>query len=816
MVQVFQRLASLTLLLLLLSGNSAMAASAKIRGMVVNFDNLSRDSELELVNIEGNVQIVKDQEHIKCDKAVIHMRSQQVELYGNVSVVSPQATIAGEYILLDYETQTGLIYSGYVQSGQVYFEGKLIQKTGPSEFLATEADYTTCTNCPATWSFQGSHIRAELGGYAYIKNSLMRVGGVPVFWLPYLVVPLKSDRQSGLLTPELEQSTEGGLTFAESYFWAIDRSTDATFTLKNYERRGLKTLINYRYVLDDNSAGEVDVGYLGDKYFANTGRLNDFRPESERGTLLPRWFIKYKHLYEMPSDVSQRIQVNHASDLQYPKDFPLETGNYGDAAMEDRMSVSQRKKDFYWHIDTSYYTNMLRANPVASNDDAVHRLPEIQMTHLQTNIGDTNFNYRWDVNYTNFYRNGQGWDDLYQTTSVNGTPIRYIKNSGGSATCDNQPGCYPIYDGTFARNKNADADLIRTGQRLDINPSISYPFSYFGLEFLPQVSYRETHYLFNIENVSPSARRLLRAEIASAATFSRVYGDLSDAKSNRMKHEFIPQVTYTRAPWIDQSTHPFFGFDVQYDPPISSKDSISDGDLGSSNGLQFDYNDRIYDSHLVMLGFVNRWTRKTWADGVPTYRQVVLWSLSQSYDAYKADLHDNKKPPWSDVASLLNVKYEFFDVLSTINFYPYHHVANTSTRVTARKETGEFVMIGLTNQYKIVSGEEVRYSTLTEDYTFGAGLVTNPINFMGKLVYDAAATRATEKTRDTRDLSRMAVIKSWAYIIQLKPPGECWIINFVHDQVTGGDTNFRMSFNFNFDGSPIKAVSATALNQFGF
>jgi LPS-assembly protein len=95
----------------------------------------------------------------------------------------------------------------------------------------------------------------------------------------------------------------------------------------------------------------------------------------------------------MPDDYIQRASINLASDLQYPKDFPLETMNHGDAAMENRVSVTKNTKDQHFSVDTSYYANLLQADPLAGNDDAVHRLPEIRWSQVEKNIGETNFVY---------------------------------------------------------------------------------------------------------------------------------------------------------------------------------------------------------------------------------------------------------------------------------------------------------------------------------------------------------------------------------------------------------------------------------------
>lgn len=193
-------------------------ASAKIQGLLIEADSLTRDEDKGLVELDGHVQIVRETQHISADRARIYLQSKHIELYGRVRMISPQSTVGGDMVSLDYETNTGMIYNGFVQSGSVIFEGKTLQKIGDDEYFVSDADYTTCTNCPASWSFSGQRIRAELGGYAFIKSSILKFGGVPVLWLPYLIVPLKSDRQSGLLTPEFEQSSVGGFAYSQSFF----------------------------------------------------------------------------------------------------------------------------------------------------------------------------------------------------------------------------------------------------------------------------------------------------------------------------------------------------------------------------------------------------------------------------------------------------------------------------------------------------------------------------------------------------------------------------------------------------------------------
>lgn len=766
----------------------------------MNADEMFRDSVNETIEMSGNIQIVYQGQHIKADKARILLRTKRAELYGNVEIVDTKTSIKGEQIFLDYETNTGIIYNGFVQSGLVRFSGDRLEKIGDSEFLVSTADYTACTNCPSTWSFSGSTVRAELGGYAYIKSAVLRISDIPVFWFPYLVVPLKSDRQSGLLTPGFEQSDTGGFTFIQPYFWAISRSSDATITAKNYEHRGLKGLLEYRYMLNENSSGILNTGILNDKAFGDDSRLNNFRNPDAKGSPLERWFVRYQHYYEAPEDIVARAQVNLASDLQYPKDFPFETDNYGDSAMENRVSITKNTKDTHASIDSSYYVNMLQSDPRAGNDDAVHRAPELRYSATQKNIGETNFIYAWDVNYVNFTRAGNSYDDMAFTSDMK---TKYVKNNCNKPNWSDDPNCQRAYDGTFDPN----IDLIRTGQRLDFRPSLYYPFQISeGFDVVPVLNYRETHYNFSVGDEQSYVRRYLRTSVTTRMIFSGIYGDLINPKSTRYKHEVIPEITYTNIPWIQQKDHPFFGTGALNEAPYSSRDGISDGDLTSPYGLQFDYQDRIYDRNLVTLGLTNKITEKRWVGDHPEYQQIASLKLLQSYDVSQRDRINSVREPWSDLMAILDVRLNNFQTYSIFDYFPYQGVTNVSSRVRVMNDMGQFGQVGLTQQYKITPGQSVDQSSRTEDYTFATGFVSHYINLMGQIVYDSN-WQASQFGKP---------VKSWAYIAQFKPPGDCWLITVIQDQVTGGETNTRLNFEFTFDGNPKPPLRPEALDQFGF
>lgn len=769
---------------------SANEQLAKIQGVLVQADSMVRDSDQQTVDLEGHVQVIYQNQHISCDSARINLRAKTIDAKGHAIATTPTATIAGSRILLDYESNTGLILDGYVQSGPVLFEGSQIQKLNDTEYITEDARYTTCTTCPETWSFSGSRIRAQLGGYAYIQNSVMRITNIPVFWMPYMIVPLKSDRQSGLLTPGIESSSSGGVAISESFFWAMSRSQDSTWTFKNYQNRGQKGLLNYRYVLNNNSKGELNYSFLRDKAFAKVDRLNNFRPNAAQGDALDRWFLQYRHYYELPDGFIHRAYLNNASDLQYPQDFPFETGIYRESAMENRTSITKNTDSMHMSVQVDYYKNMMQSNPLADNENAVHRLPEIRLSQIDTHIGNSDFLYSYDLDYVNFARSGLAYDNLNSGLDItpNKKNDRFVQGTGSSPSCsakdwEKDPQCHKADDATF----DDGIDLIRTGQRFDFQPTIYRPFKFQNLELMPKISYRELKYTFPTGPISHDDRRYIETDLSARTSFSKIYGDFSSLQSERIKHEIQPEISFTTIPWMENPHSTFFGRTRDKETPLFTQDSITDADLNGTAGLQYDYYDRVYDKKFITFAFTNKLTRKVWADGAPTYQQFVTWKISQSYDVYVAEKNPYGQP-LSDLLSDLNINLDYVDINQTAHFFPYQRVTNTSSRIRLKARNGDYLQLMHNLDYKVTPGQEVDISNRNEDYIYSIKKGFNWLDLIGRF-------NMKRKVDDSK-----FYLNYWGYGVRLRVPGNCLQLAFTNYKISSGDTNFAISANFIWDG----------------
>ncbi len=241
--------------------------------------------------------------------------------------------------------------------------------------------------------------------------------------------------------------------------------------------------------------------------------------------------------------------------------------------------------------------NLLKYYPLSDNDDAVHKIPEIRFSGRERRIGNSGPLVRWDVDYVNFARDSYSYDNLFPDPNSAHDIGNVVPLQGPLDPATQRI----VRTGVF----NPATDKLRTGQRMDISPTVSYPFQLWRLfDVLPSVTYRETDYQFNIpvgaETAgygSTAARRYVQTDIAAKTEFSSVYGDNKVEKGTTWKHSFQPELSYSDIPWIRNPNHPFFGNYTGL-PYYRQWYPMSDADVVGQNGLQFDYDDRVYQHSL--------------------------------------------------------------------------------------------------------------------------------------------------------------------------------------------------------------------------
>jgi LPS-assembly protein len=209
------------------------------------------------------------------DDVDLYVNTNKVVASGNVVFTNADGRISAERLEFDTGTGIGTFYdaSGIMSLGQqagtntaafggqepdVYFYGAKLEKLGPRKYRITRGGFTTCVQPTPRWEVTSGSVVLNLDEYAIARNTLLKVKGVPLMYLPVIYYPIqKSQRQTGFLLPTYGTSTIRGQSLSNAFFWAINRSQDATFFHDWFTRTGTGMGTEYRYIAGLQSAGNV-------------------------------------------------------------------------------------------------------------------------------------------------------------------------------------------------------------------------------------------------------------------------------------------------------------------------------------------------------------------------------------------------------------------------------------------------------------------------------------------------------------------------------------------------------------------------------
>ena len=152
-----------------------------------------------------------------------------------------------------------------MDANHLYLKGETIEKRGEATYFLKRGEATTCDGANPDWKFAGEEVEVTIDGYGTLKHGTFQVKGFPVLYLPYLIFPAKTTRQTGLLFPQISFSEEKlGWDMVIPFYWVVSENADATFYQRYMDKRGFQEGIEFRYLVCEHTHGTLYGDYLND------------------------------------------------------------------------------------------------------------------------------------------------------------------------------------------------------------------------------------------------------------------------------------------------------------------------------------------------------------------------------------------------------------------------------------------------------------------------------------------------------------------------------------------------------------------------
>jgi LPS-assembly protein len=575
----------------------------------------------ETVTFQGNVSLKRGDQFLGADNLSYNQQTDQYVAEGNVRYQDSSMRMLADRATGNQDQDKHKIDQVRYQLTSRRGNGgaKEIQMDGTHGKLIGSS-YSTCPPNDRRWELRAPQIDLDTEeGFATARHATVRIGKVPVLYMPWFKFPIDDRRHTGFLMPNFGQSSRNGFDYRQPIYFNLAPNYDMTLEPRIMTKRGVMLGTEFRY-LTRTGKGTLNFDFLPSDDLTkreHDEELDDFtregyslenRRKNNRGRF---FFVGSQNITRQWQALAN---LKWLSDPRYRDDFSNSLTNQSSYSSSSDLGLYGRGR--YWDasITASYYQLTDYTLREAIN------LPYNRMPRL-------NFNWeqpfsRWmiaglNTEATRFEHTGDGSTDVFRTITASET------------ACTSKGGAYR--PGDILDNGVECLQTVKNsrpgGNRLDFKPYVSFPIGGAGWYITPTLAWRYTAYQLEDELASQMARQRANRYVASTpendvvtpALISRFYDDKPtrslpigsldaglyfDRSTSWGGENFLqtlePRLFYLNAPYRNQDGLPLF----------------DTGDLTFSWGQLFRDNrfsgaDRQTDANQLTLAVTSRWLRES-------------------------------------------------------------------------------------------------------------------------------------------------------------------------------------------------------------
>jgi len=542
------------LLMAIAPGIRAASLPARDKPFELTADSVEYEQRRSLYVARGNVRITSKGSELTADWMVFNDKVGRGAATGNVVFKTSDDVLRARFIEFNIDTERGILFGAAFDSEKDQFQlrGEEIVKHGDDTYSFENGTFTTC-ECPDPedrdpWRIKAGSAQLEVGGYGTARNTTFEILGVPVVWLPWMIYPLKTERESGLLFPEIGYSGRNGAELALPIFWVAHESVNVIAKPGWMSERGPTADLEVEYVFGERSEGDVS------GHFVHDGKID---PDSQKDPFgRERWAVEGKEDLFLPWDLRLKSDFAAISDNEYLSDF-----HDLPQRQDDRFLISNAFVGRSFAEDGRFgaLAAVVIANDLQNPNDQdrdrflLQRLPTLAAVVLPAALSDSipvldRIVPSFDVEYSYFQpqrRAVDKYDDLdpayyadaaYIDTGIDALPSS--RERGFPGVSDPHGDDAPTTSGGLELNGSYEEGepLADDGHRIDLHPSLAVPFRIGDyVEAYPEVGWHQTFYESHF--LGSNQRHLLTAQLDLRSRLDRHY-------QSGLTHLIEPHLSY--------------------------------------------------------------------------------------------------------------------------------------------------------------------------------------------------------------------------------------------------------------------------------
>ena len=306
-----------------------------VRSTELKADHMSLTPDGKSI-LNGHVQIQHNTSIMMARTARIYRNQQtkqidRIELDSNVHFMEPGRLMIAKHATLHPQDKTGYIRQvlyRFDTTGHAYAvlpawgTAEWVKRFANQNYDLHEVSYTTCSPHDRSWKIQAKNIHIDHASQTgTAKHAVLKIHGVPVFYLPYLSFPTSAERKSGFLMPYAGYTNINGFEVATPYYLNLAPNYDATFTPHYYSLRGVMLGGAARF-LTPRSTGVVGGSILPqDAAFKTFLAQNVSEFPQLKGQSIDRWSALIRDNFKILPNLNLNVDYQQVSDDYYLQNF---------------------------------------------------------------------------------------------------------------------------------------------------------------------------------------------------------------------------------------------------------------------------------------------------------------------------------------------------------------------------------------------------------------------------------------------------------------------------------------------------------------
>ncbi|MBF5044320.1 LPS-assembly protein LptD [Aggregicoccus sp. 17bor-14] len=536
-------------------------ATLEGQGVVIRADTLSWDRAAGKVEARGNVTLVRGTLAVVAERLTANLLTRELAAEGALFMqkegVSPEQ-------LAQAPSTEALLRAGRTT---LTFTATRFQLLEGDSYVVEDLEFTPC-DCDAThpsWHVSASSARLQAGGRAHLKSPTIFVHGVPIFWTPYLSLPL-SDRATGLLMPLITTSSLSGFSVDQPFFLTLGRSWDLTLTPGyafgssangSFGLEGPRLGTELNYAPSAGTRGRISLRLLDDLRQQRDPRNPDpaFALDEQRGL---RWNLRVDHAQDLGGGFHDRLDASLLSDGYLLRDGTVDIVASAERYIRSTGSLYHRSDDRYVGLGITFVQDIRYGFSFAGGDHdragnsvpgprPLQRLPTVLYALPERHLGAGLFG-SLGVEYSRMA-------PLLGGTEDTGTDGIFLPNDPAELAKVGIPGVTPILladpDGTQS-NGRFDPGEREARDRLDLRPQLNLPLAVGSfLRVTPYVAARESLYVGEV-----TGARSHRGYALGGVQLDSELGRTFHAGASQLRHTLHPALDLRAATPVVQGGTP--------------------------------------------------------------------------------------------------------------------------------------------------------------------------------------------------------------------------------------------------------------------